>query len=125
MGKLSVMDLLSFAKAGYSPKDVKELLSLEVAETKKSEENSQEPAEQEPASAEPKPEQKTAQNDAQKDSTTTPEDAPAEVIDYKAKYSELEEKMKKMQEQNTRQDMSNKKAEDPFSGIDDFLKSIM
>ena len=28
MGKLGIMDLLSFAKAGYSPKDVKELLEM-------------------------------------------------------------------------------------------------
>ena len=122
MGKLSVMDLLSFAKAGYSPKDVKELLSLEVPETKKSEDVTQE---EKPASAEPKPEQKTEEPSLQNVSTTTPEDAPAEVIDYKAKYDELEEKMKKLQEQNTRQDMSNKESKDPFSGIDDFLKSIM
>ena len=125
MGKLSIADLLSFAKAGYSPKDVKELLSMEVAETKKSEENAQEPEKQEPASAEPEQEQKTAEPIPQKDSTVAPEDASAEVIDYKAKYSELEEKMKKLQEQNTRQDISKESVKDPMQGIDDFLKSIM
>ena len=121
MGKLSIADLLSFARAGYTPKDVKELLSMDVPETTKSNEVSQ----VEPASAEPEPEQKTPEIIPEKVSTATPEDATAEVIDYKAKYSELEEKMKKLQEQNTRQDISKENVKDPFSGVDDFLKSIM
>ena len=125
MSKLSIADLLSFAKAGYTPKDVKELLSMDVPESKKSEENTQEPAAQEPASAEPEPEQKTVEPIQQKVSTAAPEDATAEVIDYKAKYFELEEKMKKLQEQNTRQDISKENVKDPMQGIDDFLKSIM
>jgi hypothetical protein len=32
MGKLGIMDLLSFAKAGYSPKDVKELMEIDIPE---------------------------------------------------------------------------------------------
>ena len=94
---------------------------MDVPESKKSEDVTQE----DPASDEPKPEQKTVEPIQQKVSTATPEDAPAEVIDYKAKYSELEEKMKKLQEQNTRQDISKENVKDPFSGVDDFLKSIM
>lgn len=121
MGKLSITDLLSFAKAGYTPKDVKELLLMDVPETKKSDDVIRE----EPASAEPVPEQKTEEPVLLKDSTTTPEDAPAEVIDYKAKYDELEAKMKKLQEQNTRQDISKESVKDPMQGIDDFLKGLM
>ena len=124
MSKLSIADLLSFAKAGYTPKDVKELLSMDVPESKESPGVIQEPIPA-PASDEPEPEQKTTEPNPQKDSTTAPENASAEVIDYKAKYSELEEKMKKLQEQNTRQDISKENVKDPFSGVDDFLKSIM
>lgn len=124
MSKLSIADLLSFAKAGYTPKDVKELLLMDVPETKESPGVIQEPIPA-PASAEPEPEQKTVEPIQQQASTAAPENAPAEVIDYKAKYSELEEKMKKLQEQNTRQDISKENVKDPFSGVDDFLKSIM
>ena len=124
MSKLSIADLLSFAKAGYTPKDVKELLSMDVPESKESPGVIQEPIKA-PASAEPEPEQKTPEIIPEKVSTTTPESAPAEVIDYKAKYTELEEKMKKLQEQNTKQDISKENVKDPFSGVDDFLKSIM
>ena len=122
MGTLSIGDLLSFAKAGYSPKDVKELLSMEVAETKKSEGITQEEI---PAPAEKEAEQKTQEQVPVKDSTPTPGDENAEVIDYKARCDELEEKMKKLQEQNTRQNMAGIKPADPFEGIDNFLKSIM
>ena len=121
MANLNLSDLLSFAKAGYSPKDVKELLTMEIPETKKSEDVIQE----KPASAEPESEQKTEEIIPQKASTTTPGDVNAEEIDYKLKYEELEEKMKKLQEQNTRQDISGQKSSDPLEGVDDFLKSLM
>lgn len=121
MANLTITDLLSFAKAGYTPKDVKELLKMEVSETKKSDEVIQE----EPAPAEPESEQKIQEPVPENDSTTTPGDANAEVIDYKAKYEELEEKMKKLQEQNTRQDISGEKSSDPMQGVDDFLKFLM
>lgn len=121
MANLTLSDLLSFAKAGYSPKDVKELLTMEIPETKKSEDVIQE----KPAPAEPESEQKTEEIIPQKDSTTAPGDATAEDIDYKAKYTELEEKMKKLQEQNTKQDISKENVKDPMQGVDDFLKSLM
>ena len=121
MANLSLTDLLSFAKAGYSPKDVKELLTMELPEPKNPKENDQE----KPAPAEPESEQKTEEQIPQNDSTTTPGDAPAEVIDYKAKYTELEERMKKLQEQNTRQDISGQKISDPMQGVDDFLRKLM
>ena len=121
MANLNLSDLLSFAKAGYSPKDVKELLTMEIPETKKSEDVIQE----KPASAEPESEQKTEEIIPQKASTTTPGDVNAEEIDYKLKYEELEEKMKKLQEQNTKQDISKENVKDPMQGVDDFLKSLM
>ena len=126
MANLSLSDLLSFAKAGYSPKDVKELLTMELPESKAPEpKNPEGTTQEEPAPAEPESEQKTQEPIPEKDSTITPGDANAEVIDYKAKCAELEEKMKKLQEQNTRQDISGQKVVDPMQGVDDFLKSLM
>ena len=126
MANLSLSDLLSFAKAGYSPKDVKELLTMELPESKAPEpKNPEGTTQEEPAPAEPESEQKTQEIIPEKASTIAPGDANAEVIDYKAKYAELEEKMKKLQEQNTRQDISGQKVVDPMQGVDDFLKSLM
>ena len=94
---------------------------MEIPETKKSEDVIQE----KPAPAEPESEQKTEEINPKKDSTTAPGDATATDIDYKAKYAELEEKMKKLQEQNTKQDISKENVKDPMQGVDDFLKSLM
>jgi hypothetical protein len=82
---LSIKDVVSLAKAGYKPADVKELIEM-------SKEVPEEPA---PVAPEVKPE------------ATTPEEAPATVttaagekekepeIDYKAKYNELLEANRK------------------------------
>ena len=116
MANLSLTDLLSFAKAGYSPKDVKELLTMEVPEPKV------------PEVVPEVTEQKGAENspkESEKDLPSQDDTEDAEVIDYKAKYEELEERMKKLQEQNTRQDISGQKISDPMQGVDDFLKSLM
>ena len=116
MANLSLTDLLSFAKAGYSPKDVKELLTMELPEPKVPEII---PEVTEQKDAENLPEESKQALPSQVDSVD------AEDIDYKAKYDELEAKMKKLQEQNTRQDISGQKSADPMQGVDDFLKSLM
>ena len=116
MANLNLSDLLSFAKAGYSPKDVKELLTMEIPEPKVPE-VIPEVTEQKDAESSPK--------ESEKDLPSQNDTAKAEDIDYKAKYEELEEKMKKLQEQNTRQDISGQKSSDPLEGVDDFLKSLM
>ena len=116
MANLNLADLLSFAKAGYSPKDVKELLTMELPEPKN------------PEVIPEVSEQKDAENlpeESKQDLPSQVDNAKVEDIDYKAKYEELEEKMKKLQEQNTRQDISGEKSEDPMQGFDDFLKSLM
>lgn len=116
MANLNLADLLSFAKAGYSPKDVKELLTMELPEPKN------------PEVIPEVTEQKDAENlpkESEQDLPSQIDNAGAEDIDYKAKYEELEEKMKKLQEQNTRQDISGQKSQDPMQGVDDFLKSLM
>lgn len=116
MANLSLTDLLSFAKAGYSPKDVKELLTMELPEPKI------------PEVIPEVTEQKDAENlpeESKQDLPSQVDSVDAKDIDYKAKYDELEAKMKKLQEQNTRQDISGQKSADPMQGVDDFLKSLM
>lgn len=116
MANLSLTDLLSFAKAGYSPKDVKELLTMELPDPKIPEVI---PEVTEQKDAENLPEESKQDLPSQVDAEV------AEVIDYKAKYDELEAKFKKLQEQNIRQDISGQKISDPMQGVDDFLKSLM
>lgn len=118
MGKLGIMDLLSFAKAGYSPKDVKELLEMEI----------QDPSPKSPEVVPDVKEQKDAENAAKESAQVLPspiDDAPADDVDYKKLYEEEAEKVKQLQKQNTMQDISTGSEEDPMKAVDDFLASLM
>ena len=118
MGKLGIMDLLSFAKAGYSPKDVKELMEIDIPEPS-------------PKLSEVVPEimeQKDAENAAKEPAQVLPsplDNAGAEDIDYKKLYEEEAEKVKQLQKQNIMQDASAGIKEDPMKAVDDFLASLM
>lgn len=123
MAHISLGDLLSFAKAGYSPKDVKELLSIEIPETKKAESDAQEGTLPDPEENEK--EQKTEEKILQKDSTSDQETEGNKIIDYKSKFEEAQETIKKLQEQNTKKDISGEKSSDPMGSFDDILRSMM
>lgn len=116
MANLGIMDLLSFAKAGYSPKDVKELLTMELPETKT------------PEVLPEVTDQKGAENSAkepEKDLPPQNDTDNAKDIDYKKLYEEEAEKVKQLQTMNTKQDASNKDPEDPEKAFDDILRSFM
>ena len=123
MAHITLGDLLSFAKAGYSPKDVKELLSMEIPETKKAEGDEQEVSLPDPE--ENVKEQKTEETILQNDSTSNQESEGNKIIDYKLKYEQAQETIKKLQEQNTHKDISGEGASDPMGSFDDILRSMM
>lgn len=118
MGKLGIMDLLSFAKAGYTPKDVKELLEMDIPE----------PSPKLPEEVPEIMEQKDAENAAKESAQVLPsplDNAGAEDIDYKKLYEEEAEKVKQLQKENIKQDASAGSKEDPMKAVDDFLASLM
>lgn len=78
---LSIKDVVSLAKAGYKPADVKELIEM-----------SKEAPQEEPAPEEKKPEQPAPEE--KKPEEPAPEEKEPE-IDYKAKYEELLEANRK------------------------------
>lgn len=123
MANLTLADLLSFAKAGYSPKDVKELLTMEVPETKKPEEEKKE--EKLPDPEENEKGQKTPEKTPEKAPTSDGDPGSDKIIDYKSKYEEAQETIKKLQEENTKKDMSGESASNPMSDFDDILRSMM
>ena len=119
MAKLNVMDLLSFAKAGYTPKDVKELLSMDVPEevpAPKNSDDNQAPEKEKAEENEPK---------ASPNEEPSPDAGGADDIDYKKLYEEEAEKVKRLQNANTKQDASGGSIEDPMKGLDDFLANLM
>lgn len=78
---LSIKDVVSLAKAGYKPADVKELIELSKEEPK------EEPA---PVASEVKPKEAPAEV-----TTTAGEENKEPEIDYKTKYEELLEANRK------------------------------
>ena len=91
-------DLVTFAKAGYKPSEVKELLELQVE------------SEKEPLLEDKEP---------------LPEDKEPEV-DYKKLYEETQEKLKEAQKANVTKDVSNSEDEPSDEDIvKDLFRSFM
>lgn len=104
-------DLVAFAKAGYKPADVKELLEMQI------ESNQPEP-EPEPT-PEPEPEPTP---EPEPEPTPEPEPEP----DYKKLYEESQAKLKEAQKANVLKDVSNsddKKSDDDI--VKDLFRSFM
>lgn len=90
-------DIIALAKAGYSPKDIKDLIALA------------EPTPPAPEATDPEPEEKQ-----EPDTPSAPEpakenpviDDKSNVIDYQEKVKELEAKIAEMQKENVSKDLS-------------------
>ena len=122
MAKMNFGDLLSFVKAGWGPSDVKEILTMEIPEPK----NSEAPAkENDPEDVKKEQEQKTQEEKPTQVSTATQSDAEEKIIDYKLELEKANETIKKLQEANTKKDMSGNAPSDPLSSFDDALRSMM
>ena len=100
---MKITDLIALAKAGYTPADVKELVSLE----KEGDVNNA------ASMLEDKTEAGTV-----KAPEKEPEPAPAEV-DYKALYEAEKKKVEDFQNSNTR-----KEVEEPEISVDSIVKDI-
>ena len=113
---LSLSDLVSLAKAGYTPTNVKELIALsEKSEPVKPEEQqSAAAANVEPTPASAEPTEATAKE-------AEPEKTEEKEIDYKELYEKSQEDLKKAQAVNRSADNSGKQPEYSFN---DLLQTI-
>ena len=104
-----ITDIIALAKAGYTPKDVKDLIALDKAES--AEEPKAEGAEEPKAESAEEPEA---------EGTEEPKAEGADIIDYQAKVAELERKIADMQKENTSKDISKDKKD-----TEDVLKELV
>ena len=113
---LSLSDLVSLAKAGYTPANVKELIALsEKSEPVKPEEQqSAAAATDEPTTASAEPTEATEKE-------AEPEKTEEKEIDYKELYEKSQEDLKKAQAVNRSADNSGKQ---PEYNVDDLLQTI-
>lgn len=113
---LSLSDLVSLAKAGYTPANVKELIALsEKSEPVKPEEQ------QSDAAANVEPTTASAEHVEATEKEAEPEKTEEKEIDYKELYEKSQEDLKKAQAVNRSADNSGKQPEYSFN---DLLQTI-
>ena len=105
-------DIIALAKAGYSPKDIKDLIALA------------EPTPQAPEAPDPEPEKKPEPETPSIEEPTKEIpaiDEKSNVIDYQEKVKELEAKIAEMQKENVSKDISGNETKSD----DDFLADLV
>ena len=116
---VSIGDLITLAKAGYTPAQVKELITLseKVDQPKPEEPQGAAPATDEPKSASPEPVIGAPEKEAQ---TAAPE---KEEINYKELYEKSQEDLKKAQAVNRGADASANNPKDPEKDLLDIFST--
>ena len=117
---VSLKDLIDLAKAGYTPANIRELISLsEKAEPQKTEEPKEDaPAPTPPKSADPEPEENKAPE-------KEPEGKSEEAVDYKALYEKTAADLKAAQEANRSGSQPEDNTEDMEKHLTETIASFM
>ena len=117
---VSLKDLIDLAKAGYTPANIRELISLsEKAEPQKTEEP------QEPAGAPIEPKPAETEPEENKAPEKEPEAKPEETVDYKALYDKTAADLKAAQEANRSSSQPEEKTEDAHKHLAETIASFM
>lgn len=111
-------DIIALAKAGYSPKDIKDLIALP------------EPTPQAPGATDPEPEPKPEpdpENPSLEDppKEISPIDEKSNVINYEEKVKELEAKIAEMQKENISKDISGNETKSDEDFLADLVRKYM
>ena len=109
-------DIIALAKAGYSPKDIKDLIALS------------EPTPQAPETPDPEPEEKPEPETPSIEDPTKEIpaiDEKSNVIDYQEKVKELEAKIAEMQKENVSKDISGNKTKSDNDLLADLVRKYM
>ena len=113
-------DIIALAKAGYSPKDIKDLIAL-------SEPTPQAPGAQDPE-PEPEPEKKPEPETPSIEDPTKEIpaiDEKSNVINYEEKVKELEAKIAELQKENTSKDISGNETKSDDDLLADLVRKYM
>ena len=115
-------DIIALAKAGYSPKDIKDLIALA------------EPTPQAPGAQDPEPEPEPEKKQEPESGAPSIEDPTKEipaideksnVIDYQEKVKELEAKIAEMQKENVSKDISGHETKSDDDMLADLVRKYM
>lgn len=117
---INLSDIITLAKAGYTPAQVKELITLSEKEP------DAKPEEQQAATA-PTSEAATESAEPEKATENAEQhsDPEQKEIDYKALYEKSQEDLKQAQAVNRSTDLSDKTSADPYKDLQDYVRSIL
>lgn len=121
---ISISDMIALAKAGYTPSQVKELMTMEISQDVKPEPEAKAEEPQGAAGANDKPEP------ASPESKQTPENAGPEKqedpVDYKALYEQTKADLDKAQKANISQNAGAvQKPEDAYKHLTETISSYL
>lgn len=107
-------DIIALAKAGYSPKDIKDLIALS------------EPTPQAPETPDPEPEPEPETPPIEDPTEEIPAiDEKSNVINYEEKVKELEAKIAEMQKENVSKDISGDETKSDGDLLADLVRKYM
>lgn len=121
---LNLTDIVALAKQGYKPNDIKELIEL----TKEAPEGKPEEQEKQPEPEEPrKPSEDKPKEEEKKDGNASADqlDYKEEVEKLKAQLQETENKLSKLQKENTRRNADTDDKKSDAEAFADVMKSFM
>lgn len=121
MSRLSIVEIVTLAKAGFKASDIKELMNSDVPDTQQPEQNQTEQTDQQTQTTQPETEH-PAPNDTETPAKATGQ--PVESTEDQKKIAELEKQIVELQKKNQSTDVSGN-VPDPQDTINDIVRGFM
>lgn len=121
---ISISDMIALAKAGYTPGQVKELMTMEISQDVKiePEANTEEPQ----AAAAPIDEAKTASAEPKQATENASPEKSEDPVDYKALYEQTKADLDKAQKANVSQNAGAvQQSDDPYKHLTETISTYM
>ena len=121
---ISISDMIALAKAGYTPSQVKELMTMEISQDVKTEPEAK--AEEPQAAAAPIDEAKTASAEPKQATENAGPEKSEDPVDYKALYEQTKADLDKAQKANVSQNAGAvQNTEDAFKHLRETISSYL
>ena len=121
---ISISDMIALAKAGYTPSQVKELMTMEISQDVKPEPEAK--AEEPQAAAAPSDEAKTASAESKQATENAGPEKSEDPVDYKALYEQTKADLDKAQKANVSQNAGAvQNTEDAYKHLTETISSYL
>ena len=123
---ISISDMIALARAGYTPSQVKELMTMETSQDVKPEPEPEAKAEEPQAAAAPIDEAKTASAESKQATENASPEKAEDPVDYKALYEQTKADLDKAQKANVSQNAGDvQKPEDAYKHLTETISTYL